>query len=70
MRLGGKLHNKVHCHICPLKEICNYAVPNESYRYYHHTDSYSLSDSQFISDMVSVRLATANCPLKEILKDE
>lgn len=52
--------NFVHCHICPLKEICDYAVPYTSYQFQHARET---------NNFTSLRLATNNCPLKKLIED-
>lgn len=67
----GKMYKNVHCHICPLKELCDYAQPEISYK----RSKWLLSDS-YDEKMTSVEedgklhTATANCPLKKLVDKE
>ncbi len=37
-KINGKLQELVHCHICPLKDICEVGNAEDSYRYHHEDD--------------------------------
>jgi len=59
-----KTHYYVHCHLCVLKEKCDFAAPDESYRYQH---------SEFVERIphevyAKLNVATNNCPILKALK--
>ena len=60
--------NKVHCHICPLKECCSYACAQASWRlqqfFLDHLSKFELGDN----DWSRVERATMNCPLRKCLE--
>jgi len=65
-----KLGSKVHCHICPLKDKCEWASPLESWRYQKSILGdyiYHEGRDEFVKDLDAVMQATQNCPLKKIV---
>ncbi len=51
----------VHCHICPMKDLCEFGLPEKSYQ--HH----NVKDVYYFSFMAMV---TANCPLRKLLESK
>lgn len=74
--IGGKLHNRVHCHVCPLKDICEIGDDETSYRYHHYWDDHfafleekSPSEKkQHNDDLQRMMQITINCPLKACMQ--
>jgi hypothetical protein len=58
--LSKKLENYVHCHLCPLKDLCPYGDKNASYAV-HNTGK------NFMENSTRLDIATRNCPLKKLL---
>lgn len=59
-----KLFDKVHCHVCPLKDKCDVGDHEKSYQYHNR---YDYGGGHFHSDMT---LVTQNCPLKKLVEKE
>jgi len=59
----GKMFHYVHCHLCPLKDLCNFSAPDTSYAWQQHIRS----DNQevFSGSLEKLKVATVNCPLKK-----
>jgi len=53
----------VHCHLCPLKDICPFAEPDASYTY-QKTELLEQIPRQIFEKL---GVATLNCPLKKAL---
>jgi len=58
----------VYCHLCILKERCEFATPKESYEYYHWDGfgDYPLSLKQDEKMM----LAFLNCPIRKLVEEK
>jgi hypothetical protein len=69
-----KMHGLVHCHVCPLKEVCEEAEPEVSYR--HANEKYDFYDKHHFvpeteySDWRILCKVTLNCPLKRKIEKE
>lgn len=59
--MSKKLNGYVHCHVCPLKDVCEFAEPNASYTYH------KAQDNEFLACSVKCDVATRNCPLKKLV---
>lgn len=77
----GKLHGKVHCHVCPLKDRCDVGDDEVSYRYHHyHDDRYNPRFGPFIpaksedekvqhtKDFDKMEHITTLCPLNKVIE--
>jgi len=65
-----KIFNKVHCHICPMKECCDYSVPDASWRLQMFLRSNGFANQPHKKDWSDVEKATLSCPLKKLIKNE
>jgi hypothetical protein len=59
----------VHCHVCPLKEVCDYGDDEASYIYHNR-----IMKGLFVLDekpiWEAVKNATLNCPLKKVITSD
>jgi len=62
------LHSFVHCHICPLKDLCGFAEPENSYKATRNPEAGS---DEMGYDIGLLFKTKANCPLlRKILVGE
>lgn len=64
--VSNKICSNVNCHLCPLKELCDYAQTDISYtrsKWLFSDNSRRLS----LDEAVKLEVATANCPLRKLL---
>lgn len=57
----SKILYYVHCHLCPLKDLCEFEASDESYKFQHR---YPIEPIE----IQRLEIATNNCPLKKLLK--
>lgn len=63
-----KLFNKVHCHVCSMKECCDYSEADASWR----LQRFLLTENDNVlkeDDWEKVERATANCPLRKLIRE-
>jgi len=62
-----KTYYYVHCHICPIKDKCDFATPDESYKYQKAEPWDNLGpDHKKILEKLDI--ATNNCPILKTCK--
>jgi len=59
-----KTYYYVHCHLCVLKEKCDFAAPDESYHYQKAALDQEISTEVY----QKLEVATNNCPILKALK--
>jgi len=64
IRMSAK--DLVHCHICPLIDLCPHSAGHESYKRNEYLTKGNLPANY---DLAKIRLATANCPLRKKVLD-
>lgn len=57
------IHDFVHCHICPMKDICHWARPDDSYNFHNYPDTKPW-------DLGKLEMATENCRIRKLLTSE
>lgn len=48
----------VHCHVCPMKDLCKFQASDDTYKFVHSSGDWSLG---------RLEIARANCPLRKVL---
>ena len=68
-KIEGTFHNKVHCHICAMKDLCKYGDAKTSYRFHHnHYDlDFESQRKERDDDFGAMLQITANCPIRKNL---
>jgi len=64
MPKAPKTYFYVHCHVCPLKEKCDFAAADESYRYQHSEFTEKIPHEIY----AKLEVATNNCPILKVCK--
>lgn len=59
------LHEKVHCHVCPLKDLCDFAQPDATYKWAHMDECFDTLSSK---EWTALTQATLSCPLRKVLQ--
>jgi hypothetical protein len=62
-----KVGNIVYCHLCVLKDRCEFSAPEESYRFYHWNGfgHYPLSKEE----NEKLDIALLNCPIRKLIEE-
>ena len=66
MAIGVEILDTVHCHVCPLKDLCPYGKPVESWRQRNYEYAQGQAEVDW-KDWTAVKQATINCPLRGLI---
>jgi hypothetical protein len=62
-----KVDNIVHCHLCVLKDRCEFSASEESYKFYHWNDGpYPLTKEE----NEKLDIALLNCPIRKLVEEK